>query len=315
MRNWINLKKNYTLILGLLLFYIPSMVSGQRLSEQEILDSFSHKETVVYKTIDDVELNMTIFYPDSVKIQDKNSWMMHVHGGGWSGGHKYNVLKKSFLGTLRSLVDNGVVGVTIEYRLARENTTAYDAVVDAKDAARFLLKNADQFKLDKKRYGVWGGSAGGHLSLLTALGKNADFKGDLELADFEPDFKCIVSYFPFTSCLNPELRPGSIFEDEKLFERLLGAPLEEKPELAKLLSPTEYLDTNSPPILLLHGDKDTILPIINSTYMVEVAKEKNSNVELLTIKNAGHSFNGNNISPSIKELNDYAFRFMRTHLK
>jgi len=298
-----------------MVFCIPVLVWAQNTNEQEILNTFPNKETVVYKTIDGQKLDMTIFYPSPEKLKSKNPWMMHVHGGGWAGGSKYNILKKAFLGTLKALLDNGVICVTIQYRKAKGNSNAYDAVVDAKDAARFLLKNAKKYGLDKKRYGVWGGSAGGHLSLVTALGDNDDFKGAAKLSKFNPKFKCVASYFPFTSCINPELRPGSIFEDGKLFVRLLGAPLEEKPELAKLLSPTELLKKKSPPILLLHGDKDTVLPIINSTYMLEVAKEKKANVELLTIKNAAHSFHGKNISPSIEQLNNYAAQFILSHLK
>ena len=307
------LKLNYTVILILLCNTL--LVVGQNAKEKDILNTFPNKETVVYKTVDGQELDMVVFYPSSEKMKSKNPWMLHVHGGGWAGGSKYNILKKAFLGSLKSLLDNGVICVTIKYRLAKGDSNAYDAVVDAKDATRFLLKNAKQYKLDENCYGIWGGSAGGHLSLVTALGDNSDFKGMLQLEDFNPDFKCVVSYFPFTSCVNPDIRPGSIFEDGKLFVRLLGAPLEEKPQLAKLLSPTELLKKHSPPVLLLHGDKDTVLPIINSTYMVEVAKEKNADVELLTIKGAAHSFNGKNISPSIEELNSYATQFILSHLK
>lgn len=299
----------------LVLLCLPFMALSQNAKEQEILNTFPDKEVVVYKTIDGKELNMTIFYPNEDKLKSKNPWMLHVHGGGWAGGSKYNILKKAFLGTLKSLIDNGVVCATIEYRLAKGSTNAYDAVVDAKDAARFLLKNAKQYKLDTKDYGVWGGSAGGHLSLLTALGKNKDYKGSEDLICEKPKFKCVVSYFPFTSCVAPELRPNSIFEDGKLFKRLLGAPLSEKPVLAKLLSPTEQLNRKSPPILLIHGDKDTVLPIINSTYMVDVAKEKKADVELLTIKNAAHSFHGDHLSPSIKELNNKATQFILSKLK
>lgn len=292
-----------------------SLLHGQNAAEIEILKSFNYQKDVVYKTVNGVELNMDIFYPDSSKIKDQNPWMLHVHGGGWAGGNKYKILKKPFLGTLKTLLDSGVVCVTIEYRRARGTSNAYDAAVDAKDATRFLLKNTDKFKLDKELYGTWGGSAGGHLCLVTALGDDADFYGDPLLSDVSINFKCVASYFPFTSCLNPDIRPGSIFEDGKLFVRLLGAPLNEKPELAKLLSPTELLNKNSAPILLIHGDNDKTLPIINSQYMMKVAQKKNADVQLLTIKGAGHSFSGSNISPSIEELNDYSAKFILSHLK
>jgi hypothetical protein len=149
---------------------------------------------------------------------------------------------------------------------------------------------------------------------VTALVPDSYFPGDVQLSDIHPKFKCVASFFPFTSCLNPDIRPGSIFEDGTLFTRLLGGTLEEKPELARLLSPTEFLDANSPSILLLHGDKDTTLPVINSLYMIEVAKEKNADVKLLTVKNAGHSFSGNNISPSFEEIADSCSNFILSHI-
>ena len=303
----------------LILFFVCQFfVFGQSEQEKEILKTFSHKETVVYKTIDGVTLDMIIFYPSPDKVKEKNPWMLHVHGGGWAGGSKYKNLRKSFLGTLKSLLEEGVICVTIEYRKASRTfggTTAYEAVIDAKDAAKFLLKNAEKYKLDKKKYGVWGGSAGGHLSLLAALGKNSDYQGDPKLLNYSPKFKCVASYFPATSLLNSELVPGSLFEKQDSYIRILGDSLKNKPQLAKLLSPTIQLKKNSPPILLIHGENDKVLPIINSTYMVEVAKEKNAEVELLTIKNAGHSFSGTNISPSFKELNQYVTDFILSNLK
>ncbi|MDE5419078.1 alpha/beta hydrolase [Labilibaculum sp. DW002] len=295
--------------------FSSSFMYGQNVSELELLKGFNHKETVVYKMVDGVELNMDIFYPDAAKMKEKNPWMIHVHGGGWAGGSKYKILKPRFLSTLHTLVDSGVVCVSIEYRKAQGSSNAYDAAVDAKDATRFLLKNAEKFKLDKEKYGIWGGSAGGHLSLVTALGSDSDFQGDSHLADISTRYKCVVSYFPFTSCLNPDLRPGSIFEDETRFVRLLGAPLNEKPKLAHLLSPTQLLKETSSPILLIHGDKDKILPISNSLYMMEVAKKKNADVQLLTIKNAGHCFKGSNISPSMEDLNNYSAKYILSHLK
>lgn len=306
---------NAIFILMLILLCSQSQTFGQTVKDQAILDSFKNKERVVYKTINGKELDMIIFYPEASIMQKKNPWMLHVHGGGWAGGNKFKVFRKSFFGTLKTLINKGVICVTIEYRRTRGGSTAYEAVVDAKDAARFLLKKAKKYKLDKEKYGVWGGSAGGHLSLLTALGKDSDYKGDLKLSNISTDFKCVVSYFPATSLVNPNLVPGSLFEKQQSYNRILGDSLKNKPKLARLLSPTEHLKANSPPILLLHGDTDKVLPIINSTYMMEIAKEKNANVELLIIKNAGHSFNGLNISPTMEELNLYAANYILSHLK
>lgn len=292
-----------------------SLIQAQNATDFGFVEGCNYKKSVVYKTVDGRNLIMDIFYPKAEKMKKKAPWVMYVHGGGWAGGNKENIFRAATLGTLQKLIDNGYVVATIDYRLAKAPVTTYESVVDCKDAAKFLLKNAELYKLDKKKYGIWGGSAGGHLSLVTALVPDSYFPGDVQLADVHPKFKCIVSLFPFTSCLNADLRPGSIFGDGTLFNRLLGASLEEKPELARLLSPSEFLTHKSPSILLVHGDKDTTLPIINSLYLMEVANEKNADVQLLTVKNGGHSFSGSNISPSFEGIADATGKFIFSHIK
>ena len=288
---------------------------GQNADEQEKLDAFDYEDGIVYKKVNGKSLDMIYFEPKNVKPGDKVPWMIHVHGGGWRGGNKYVVLKSSFNQTLHQLTESGVACFSIEYRLTKNGVTAYDSIVDSKDAARFLLKNADKYNLDTERYGVWGGSAGGHLSLMTAIGKNSDFIGEASLKDIQPNFKCVASYYPLTTLLNPDVLEGSRFEDPEALRHVLDGLFTEKPEMARLLSPTEYLSKDTPPILLLHGEKDPTLDIKNSLFMMKVAKEKGADVELLSVKNATHSFGGKNISPSIEEINDTATDFILSHLK
>ena len=121
-----NLIKNRidTAIILVLFLTIQSFVFGQEQTYQEVLETFNYKKDVIYKVVDGVNLEMDIYYPVSDKVKNKNPWMLHVHGGGWAGGDRYKVFRKSFLGTLKSLLAEGVVCVTIEYRRARGGTTA-----------------------------------------------------------------------------------------------------------------------------------------------------------------------------------------------
>ena len=287
---------------------------GQTDKEQLVLDTFEHEKGIVYKTVGSKKLDLDYFKPKNLKAGDKAPWMLFVHGGGWRGGNKYNVLRSAFAGTLKQLTDNGVACFTVKYRLTRNHSTAFDSVVDCKDAARFLVKNAEAYNLDPRRYGVWGGSAGGHLCLMTALGKDEDFIGEPKLANLTLDFKCVASYFPLTSLINPDVLAGSKFEDPSVLLHVLDGPFAEKPKLARLLSPVEYLTKTSPPILLLHGEKDSTLSIKNSLHMMDVAKETGADVKLLTVKNAGHSFHGKRISPSMEEINETSAKFMISRL-
>lgn len=307
----------YYKLIGTVCFLLCSAIISFAQSAKEIerLKELNHQQNIVYKIIDGDTLDMILFLPE-VKAEAKMPVMVFIHGGGWGGGNKYKIAGAPFFGTLQTLLKNGIACATIEYRLTRAGkSTVFDCVIDCKDAVRFLIKNADEFSLDANRVGVWGDSAGGHLCLMTALADNKIFKGDDSLKKYKPRFSCVASYFPLTSFVNPEYLKGSNFEDPNRFIPLLGGPVSEKQELAKLLSPVEWIDKNSPPVLLLHGEADNVLPISQSIYFEEVGKEQGADVQLLKVKNAGHSFNGQNISPSMDDINKLAAEYIIAKLK
>lgn len=272
-------------------------------------------ETVVYKTVGKLKLDM-FFIPPTVKKYNKAPLMVFVHGGGWGGGNKYKILIPVFYPSLQMLLKDGIACAVIEYRLVKRgatNASAYECVVDCKDAVRFLIKNADKYGIDPDRIGVWGDSAGGHLCLMTALGDNARFTGDPAFKDIKPKFRCVASYYPLTSFMNPELHKGGIFKKTGSYKHLIGGPgtFEEQ---AKALSPTELLKKDSPPILLLHGDKDNILPAAYSIDFFNRGKEVGADVKLLIVKDAKHGFSGKNIKPSMAQINQYAVDYIVSHL-
>lgn len=309
------MKRNCFLALMLVApFVINAQINDRALRNEKLLDQFNYKNEIIYKTVNGEKLDLILFLP-KVKKYGKTPVMLYTHGGGWAKGDKYNILQPAFFETLKILTDSGIACASIEYRLTRLDTsTAFDCVVDCKDAGRFLVKNADKYGLDAMKIGLWGGSAGGHLSLMTALGIPKNFPGEADLKNFDPAYKCVASYFPLTTFLEPEVLKGSNFANPKRFIPMPGGLLEEKRDTAKLISPVEYLKKSSPPILLLHGNNDKVLSINNSLYMMEVAKEKGAPVEMLTVEAAGHSFQGENIKPSMSEINKISAKFIMKHL-
>jgi len=295
---------------ALILLFCSILSFAQSPKDIERLDEFNYQKDIVYKIVDGDTLDMIIFFPKDKK-EPKIPVMLYTHGGGWGGGNKLNIMGAPFLGTLKTLLNNGIACATIEYRLTRVGiSTAVDCVSDCKDAARFLMKNAEKNAFDVDRMGVWGGSAGGHLSLMTALADNNEFKGDESLRNYSPNFLCVVSYYPLTSFVNPENLIGSNFEKPERFIPILGGLLADKQDLARKLSPVEWIKKNSTPVFLLHGEEDKVLPIQQSTYLLEVGKERGADIQLLRVKYAGHSFNGENISPSMDEINKIAAEYI-----
>ncbi|RZJ75507.1 MAG: alpha/beta hydrolase [Flavobacterium sp.] len=311
--------KKWTLmvLVSITALQVKSQVSTVNVKQerfQKIQKQFAYKDSVIYKTINGEALMLTIYFP-TVKKYEKAPIMLYTHGGGWASGDRFNVLQLNFVETLKILTANGIACASVEYRLTRLGiSNAFDCVVDCKDAGRFLVKNAAKYGIDPSRIGVWGGSAGGHLCLMTALGNPKDFPGDNTLKNFDPIYKCVSSYFPLTTFLKPDVLEGSNFSNPNRFIAMFGGLLKDKMALAKLLSPTEYVSKETIPILLLHGDNDKVLNIKQSLYMMEVAKEKKANVEMLTVKGAGHGFQGENIQPGMLEINKISAAFIIKHI-
>ena len=277
-------------------------------------DAYNCQTGIVYKTVKGESLDMVFFHP-SVERYERRPLVLYTHGGGWGGGDKTAIFRPESRETLGMLLENGIAVATIEYRLTRRDiSTAYDCVVDCKDAGRFLVKHADEYGIDTNRMATWGGSAGGHLCLMTALAPGESFPGNPELAGYDPQFRCSAAYFPVSTFIVPEVLVGSNFENPNRFVTFLGGPYEENIELARLLSPAEHLTAASPPVLLLHGDQDQVISHRSSTYFIEVAAERGAQASLITVTNGVHGFGRTGIEPSLAEINVITAEFIINRL-
>ncbi len=309
------MQKNRILVCLSLFFTVLSVSTSfaQNPKDQQFLASLRIEKGIIYKTVDGEALDLWLFLPKETPSEPMPV-MLYTHGGGWGGGDKFKVLQPVFRETLARLLDAGVACAAIEYRLTRKGvSTAIDSVEDCKDAARFLMANAATYHLDPERIGVWGGSAGGHLALMTGLADNAAFEGDEKLAKFDPEFRCIASYYPATTFLLPELLEGSNFQRPQRMIPMIGGLAADYPERAALLSPTEHLRADSPPILLLHGDQDSVLPIALSEHFAALGEEIGADLEFVVVKGGEHSFRGDT-SPTMTEINQHAADFILSHL-
>lgn len=265
---------------------------------------------IVYKKVEGDELYLTLLKPTANRFK-KMPVMIFIHGGGWRNGSRQAVFARTTGESVQQILDAGIAVATIDYRLVKEGgPNIYDCMVDCKDAARYLVKEADRYNIDTARIGVWGSSAGGHLALMTALGKNEDFLGDETLRSFNPTFKCVVAYYPLTTFIHFDIQAKPDNQNMQRFETLFSGPFADKQPLAKLASPVEYIDPSNPPILLVHGDKDNTASVKNSLLMKELAEKKQSNIQLIIVKGSGHGFKEENINPSVSEINTAATAFI-----
>ena len=148
-----------------------------------------------------------------------------------------------------------------------------------------MRMHAKDFHVDPKRLGVCGFSAGGHLSLILATTSddgNPDSKD--EVLRFSNRVAAVVAYFPPT-----DLRP--IVKTSSPYPRNFPA-LGFDPKDVNDVSPLLHATDDDPPALMIHGDKDSLVPLWHSEKMCEALKAKGVESELMVIEGAGHGFGG-----------------------
>ena len=170
-----------------------------------------------------------------------------------------------------------------------------DCVIDSKDAVRFLAKNADSLGLDRDQFYVLGDSAGGQIAQMLLLSPSDSLTGDVELTDVPYQILAGVSWygpcdFEDMSLFNYDDRPN--FND-RFGPRILGGvevSPEDKLRLYREMSPVQYLKKDSPPLLMIQGNKDTTIPVKHAYRMEKRAKEIQAPVKTLIVKNSGHNW-------------------------
>lgn len=296
-------------ITGLVMALCALCVFGEMPPIFERYDS----KTVVYKTVDGQPLDMVLFFPEK-KPESPMPVMLYIHGGGWQKGNRFNIFNRP---AMDLFLKEGIACASIEYRLVQAGkSTIMDCATDCMDAARFLVKHADEYGFDATRMGTWGSSAGGHLCLLTALAPDELFPGDSSLQVDFPTFRCVVSCFPVTTFTAPEvLKSSRFFKNPKTMGLLFGGAQD---EWAATLSPAEYFSSDSPAVLLMHGDQDPLVGHEHSEYALKRAQAAGAQAELVTVTNGMHNFHAfeeREIQPTLDETCRIAADFIIKHLK
>ncbi len=201
-----------------------------------------------------------------------------IHGGGWEAGNKDT-------NPALELLAKGFAVAGANYRLS-QHAPFPAQIEDCKAAVRYLRANAKKYNLDEKHFGVWGASAGGHLvALLGTAGNVKELEGEGDNLKVSSKVQAVIDWFGPTDLLKmtPENAPAT-----HPIVKLVGGPLKEKSKLAEQANPIKYISKETPPFLIIHGDKDTLVPLNQSEILHEAIKKAGVESELVVIKNAGH---------------------------
>jgi acetyl esterase/lipase len=260
--NWLS-QQQAVLTVSLLL--LLSMTSFSQDSVYKPVSFPAHYKAAIdeiYKEISGFEGRVDVYYPEHSK--DLHPLVLNIHGGGWNKG-----VKESQTG-FSTFFKEGFVVANVAYRLSQQ-ATAPAAIEDVRCALVYLVKHAQTFRIDVNRIVVMGGSAGGHLALMAGLvGSSTLFDKD-----------CITSVPPFkVAAIIDKYGIVDLWDwaygkqiTSKSATQWLG-PKANDASFAKLVSPIYYVQADSPPIFIVHGDADPTVPIEHSQRLVAACVEK-----------------------------------------
>ena len=249
---------------------------------------------IPYDTLSD-DQKLDIYLPEN-RGKELLPAVVYVHGGGFEmGDRKYGHIERILDG-----LKKGFAVISVSYRLSQEAIFPA-AVIDVRNAVRYIRKHGNKYGIDRERIGLLGESAGGNLVALAAMNpKEEVFDAHIpeELRDTSARIAACVDWFGVIdmSCMRQQneenhLCPPGRTMDLKIEARYMGQDIPEVPAdwLAKT-NPITYLSENVCPMLIEHGTGDFNVPYQQSVMLYEAIVEKcgKERAELFLLYGAVH---------------------------
>lgn len=225
---------------------------------------------VVYTQVNGWDGRMDLY--TNPKSETPTPIVINIHGGGWNHG-----VKESQTG-YGSFFKNGYAVANVEYRLVGV-APAPAAIEDVRCALIYLYTHAKALNIDTNKIVVMGGSSGGHLALMAGLlandkkfDTNCKYDVDIKVAAIIDKYG-VTDLVPLGKWKSAKNWLGKGFENQKFIESV---------------SPLYYVTKNSPPVYIVHGDADPIVPYDQSVALYEKLKANGVKSKMLTIEGGNH---------------------------
>ncbi|MEN8138280.1 MAG: alpha/beta hydrolase [Bacteroidota bacterium] len=246
----------------------------------ELPSNIKSYKNIIYSVTENDTLRLDIYRHKEIK--GLRPLLIFVHGGAWRKGKK-----EDYLPYIIPFSKKGYVCASISYSLSPK-THFPQAVSDVKNSVNWLLENANEYMIDTGKVALIGGSAGGHLSLMTAYA----YKGSVK------PVKVVVDIYGPVD-LTTEFARGN-----KSVIEFLGEDFTGNERLYKEASPINYITSDDPPTLIFHGTIDDVVPVSQSDMLKNALDAKGVINEYHRLKGWPHTMDLS------KEVNDYMLYYM-----
>lgn len=255
-------------------------------SETDDASLEAYPNTVVQKDIpflgEDRAEKMDLYLPQAPVAGKRFPAVLVIHGGGWATGDKAD---RREIQICQTLAKAGIAAASINYLLFTKTPTWPTNIHDVKTGIRYLRANAERLGIDPENLGTIGGSAGGHLAMLMAWSGDDPRLDPPLYPGVSTRIKAVVDLYGV-----PDLRQPLSKGTRGCGEPWIGMKVAEAPELFSLLSPVSRVEKKGAPVFILHGTKDTTVPISYSETLVKILKENGAVFKYRVVDEAPHTF-------------------------
>ena len=210
--------------------------------------------------------------------------VVFVHGGGWRGG-----TKDDWHPSFHDLLTHGFAVANLNYRLSTQ--VPWPAQIDdCKSAVRWVRKHAGDYHLDPDHIGIWGHSAGGHLTALMGVSNNvAALEGAEGVTGVSSAVQAACDWSgPVDLALFSRQVPPLYPHAADLVIQLMGGADKATPENMAQASPITYVSASSVPFLIMHGEKDNIVSQEQPRLLDDALKKVGVESTLIIVPGSDH---------------------------
>ncbi|MBC7855993.1 MAG: alpha/beta hydrolase [Pirellulaceae bacterium] len=279
---------------------IVAALSAIPLTTSAADEGFTHQADVIYGRKHGVALTMDVFTP---KENANGAAVIWVVSGGWFSTH--DNVNPAFPA---ELMKRGYTVFAVVHG-SQPKFTIPEILQDMHRSIRYIRSHAVDYKIDPNRIGITGASAGGHLSLMQGLaGDLGDPKAKDPIDQVSSRVQAVACFFPPTDFLNYG-KPGenaigrgvlkdfpapfdfTELEKKGYAGRFVLVTDENKiQEIGKQISPITHVSEDDAPSLIIHGDKDYLVPIQQAEIIIEKLTAAKVPAELVVKKGAAHGW-------------------------
>lgn len=262
--------------------------------------AYTRTQDVVYGRKDGLAMTLDVFAPKKAR---NGAGLVYVVSGGWFSAHR--AINPAFA---QPFLDRGYTVFAVVHG-SQPRYAIPDAVADMNRSVRFIRHNAKRFGIDPNRIGIYGGSAGGHLSLMIGTAGTAGNPMARDPVERESSrVQAVACFFPPTDFLNygkpgvialgtgvlKNFRPPFDFKQRDPRTRAYVSITDEKRRLkiGRRISPVYQVSKDDPPTLIMHGDADRLVPLQQAESIVKAMKTAGVTAKLVVKKGGGHGWRG-----------------------